>query len=149
MKPSQDLFFINTKDLMRAEFWVGTSFSRKLHNYVRSFWLDCELNKFNMSSLTPELTFSDQRKIVLKFSISNFVWVWNICFLDLEHAPCWWKRDPVKVSCQNIKHWTRGTGSSDSEILPQRWPHLPYILCKKTTVNHPVDLRLIDWMEYD
>ena len=71
MKPSQGLFFINTKDLMRAEFWVGTSFSRKLHNYVRSFWLDCELNKFNMSSLTPELTFSDQRKIVLKI----FVWI--------------------------------------------------------------------------
>ena len=38
----------------------------------------------------------------------------------------WWKRDPVKISCQNIKHWTRGTGSSDSEILPQRWPHQPY-----------------------
>ena len=38
----------------------------------------------------------------------------------------WWKRDTVKVSCRNIKHWTRGTGSSDSEILPQRWPNLPY-----------------------
>ena len=39
----------------------------------------------------------------------------------------WWKRDDVKVSCRYIKHyWTRGIGSSDSEILPQRWPNLPY-----------------------
>ena len=43
------------------------------------------VNKFDESSLTPELTFSDQNKIDLKFSTSDFVW--NLCFLDLEHAP--------------------------------------------------------------
>ena len=32
--------------------------------------------------MTPELTFSDQNKIDLKFSTSNFVW--NLCFLDLN-----------------------------------------------------------------
>ena len=45
---------------------------RNLDNYVKSFWLDCEFNKFNMSSLTPELTFSDQNKIDLKFSILKY-----------------------------------------------------------------------------
>ena len=35
-----------TNDLTRAEFWVRTSFFRNLDNYVKSFWLDCELNKF-------------------------------------------------------------------------------------------------------
>ena len=53
--------------------------------YVKSFWLDCELNEIDVSSLTPELTFSDQIRIDLKFSMSNFVW--NLCLFDLEHAP--------------------------------------------------------------
>ena len=43
-----------------------------------------------MSSLTPDLTFSDHRRIDLKFSTSNFVW--NLCFLDLAQVPYWWKR---------------------------------------------------------
>ena len=32
--------------------------------------------------MTPELTFSDQNKIDLKFSTSNFVW--NLCFWTLN-----------------------------------------------------------------
>ena len=56
------------------------------------FQYQLPLNKFNTnctSNLTPELTFSDQRKIDPKFSRSNFVR--NLCFLDLEHAPYSWK----------------------------------------------------------
>ena len=107
MKPSQDLFFINTKDLMRAEFWVGTSFSRKLDNYVRSFWLDCELNKFNMSSLTPELTFSDFRfkeKLIWNFqnliSFGTYVfWALNIPHIDEKD----WNPQYLHVKHENTR----------------------------------------------
>ena len=39
-------------------------------------------NKFDTQSLTPELTFSEQRKIDMKFSTS--IVVWNLCFSTLN-----------------------------------------------------------------
>ena len=71
----------------QTDFHILGNWMSKTIKCVKSFWLDCELNKFDVSSLTPELTFSDQNKIDLKFSRSNFVW--NLCFLTLNipHIP--------------------------------------------------------------
>ena len=63
---------------------LDNSHSDLLIRQILVFW-EIELDKFDVSSLTPESTFSDQNKIDLKFSISNFVW--NLYFFDLEPTP--------------------------------------------------------------
>ena len=76
--------------LIEMDFDVLENWMSKTIKCVKSFWLDCELDKFDGSSLTPESTFSDRNEIDLKFSLSNFVW--NLCFFDLEPTPYCWKR---------------------------------------------------------
>ena len=67
----------------RRNFWFSMLLLSITWFDSKSIWFLFETHNHISLNLTPDLTFLDQIKFVLKFSVPNFMW--KLCFLDHEH----------------------------------------------------------------
>ena len=74
----------------------------KKQKTIQTVWLDCHLNKYDVMSLTPDLTFSDQMWFDLK--IKKFISNRNLVFIASNITNTWGKHQYLHVNTSNYTY---------------------------------------------